>query len=192
MKNVIKAIALSMALLMILTFPIGVSAASVGEATIDTTQKGSLTIYKTDLTNAEKDGVWDSSYVSTGVYDQNVYDALIGATRDGDADNTSDLGNGEASYCTLITCYPTGVNTHRLLVQGTRIPYEEAETIEEAVQMNVESESCWEDQYMMGIWLGILGMLVASLGYVLFGIIRNNQRRRKGGRYVRKKEAPCR
>ena len=98
MKNVIKAIALSMALLMILTFPIGVSAASVGEATIDSNQKGSLTIYKTDLTNAEKDGIWDSSYVSTGVYDQNVYDALIGATRDGDADNTSDLGNGEASY----------------------------------------------------------------------------------------------
>ena len=29
-------------------------------------------------------------------------------------------------YCTLITCYPTGVNTHRLLVQGKRIPYEEA------------------------------------------------------------------
>ena len=57
MKNVIKAIALSMALLMILTFPIGVSAASVGEATIDSNQKGSLTIYKTDLTNAEKDGM---------------------------------------------------------------------------------------------------------------------------------------
>ena len=98
MKNFTKAIALCMALLLCLTFPVGVSAAEVADATIDFTQKGSLTIYKIDLTNAEKDGAWDSSYVSTGVYDQNVYDALIGATRDGDTDNTSDLGNGEKSY----------------------------------------------------------------------------------------------
>ena len=88
-------------------------------------------------------------------------------------------------YCTLVTCYPTGVNTHRLLVQGTRIPYEEAEVIEEVVQLEAEPESRWEDQYMMGIWLGILGLLVAALVYVLYRIIRNY---RKGGRYVRKKE----
>ena len=93
-----KAIALCMALLMILTCPIGASAAEVADDTIDFEQKGSLTIYKIDLTNAEKDGIWDSSYVSTGVYDQNVYDTLIGATRDGDTDNSSDLGNGEKSY----------------------------------------------------------------------------------------------
>ena len=98
MKNFTKAIALCMALLMILTFSIGASAAEVADATIDFEQKGSLTIYKIDLTNAEKDGLWDSSYVSTGVYDQNVYDTLIGATRDGDTDNSSDLGNGEKSY----------------------------------------------------------------------------------------------
>ena len=98
MKNFTKAIALCMALLMILTFPIGASAAEVADATIDFEHKGSLTIYKIDLTNAEKDGIWDSSYVSTGVYDQNVYDTLIGATRDGDTDNSSDLGNGEKSY----------------------------------------------------------------------------------------------
>ena len=98
MKNFTKAIALCLVLLLCLTFPVGVSAAEVGDATIDFTKTGSLTIYKIDLTNAEKDGAWDSSYVSTGVYDQNVYDALIGATRDGDTDNTSDLGNGEKSY----------------------------------------------------------------------------------------------
>ena len=98
MKNFTKAIALCMAFLLCLSFPVGVSAAEVADATIDFTKTGSLTIYKIDLTNAEKDGAWDSSYVSTGVYDQNVYDALIGATRDGDTDNTSDLGNGEKSY----------------------------------------------------------------------------------------------
>ena len=98
MKKFTKAIALCMALLLCLSFPVGASAAEVADATIDFNQKGSLTIYKIDLTNAEKDGVWDSSYVSTGVYDQNVYDKLIGATRKGDSDNSSDLGNGEKSY----------------------------------------------------------------------------------------------
>ena len=60
------------------------------------------------------------------------------------------------------------------------------------VQMEVEPESCWEDQYMMGIWLGILGMLIAALGYVLYRIYLNHKKRRKGGRYVRKKEPRCR
>ena len=98
MKNIKKAIALCLALLLCLTFPVGVSAAEVGDATIDFSKTGSLTLYKIDLTNAEKDGVWDSSYVSSGVYDQDVYDTLIGATRAGDTDNSSDLGNGEKSY----------------------------------------------------------------------------------------------
>ena len=84
MKNITKAIALCLAILLCLSIPVGVSAAEVGDATIDMSAKGSLTIYKVDLTNAEKDGVWDSSYVSTGVYDQNVYDTLIGAARAGD------------------------------------------------------------------------------------------------------------
>ena len=98
MKKFIKAIALGLAMLTCLSFPIGVSAAEVADATIDFDRKGSLTIYKVDLTNAEKDGVWDSSYVSTGVYDEQVYDTFVGTNRDGDTDNTSDLGNGEKSY----------------------------------------------------------------------------------------------
>lgn len=107
--------------------------------------------------------------------------------------DTSLLGitHGE-DYCTLITCYPTGVNTHRLIVQGERIPYEEAEIIEEVVELEVEPESRWEDQYMMGIWLGLLGLLIAALCYVLYKIYRNAKKRRKGGRYVRKKEPRCR
>lgn len=93
MKNITKAIALCLALLLCLSFPISASALELNNTTIDADAKGSLTIYKVDLTNAEKDGVWDSSYVSTGVYDQDVYDALIGA-----ADDTSNLGNGETSH----------------------------------------------------------------------------------------------
>ncbi|MDD7651155.1 MAG: SpaH/EbpB family LPXTG-anchored major pilin, partial [Firmicutes bacterium] len=98
MKNLKKAIALCLALLLCLTFPVGVSAAEVEDATIDTSRTGSLDIYKYDFTNAAKDGVWDSSYVSTGVYDQSVNDTLGNAVRFGDTDNSSDLGNGETSY----------------------------------------------------------------------------------------------
>ena len=98
MKTITKAIALCLALLLCLSIPVGVSAAEVGDATIDMSAKGSLTVYKYDLTNAEKDGVWDSSYISTGVYDQSVNDTLGGAVRAGDNDTGSDLGNGEVSY----------------------------------------------------------------------------------------------
>lgn len=90
MKKFTKAIALCLSLLLCMSFPMSVSAAGVDDATIDLDAKGSLTIYKTDLTNAEKDGVWDSSYVSPGVADQSVYDTLIGT-------NPSNLGNGETS-----------------------------------------------------------------------------------------------
>lgn len=98
MKNIKKAIALTLALLLCMAFPVGVSAAEVDEATIDFSKTANITIYKYDLTNAEKDGVWDSSYVSTGVYDPNVNSTLGDAVRAGDTDNKSDLGNGEVSY----------------------------------------------------------------------------------------------
>ena len=98
MKNLTKALALILALTLILTVPIGVSAMEADDTIIEEDATGSLTIYKIDITNAEKDGVWDSSYNSTGIYDQNVYDTLIGANRAGDTDDTSDLGNGGTSH----------------------------------------------------------------------------------------------
>ena len=99
MNKMKKAIAMVLALVMCMTVPVGVCAADVANSTIDTSKTGSLTIYKYDLTNAEKDGVWDSSYVSTGVYDkEGVNDILGGSVRAGDSDNSSDLGNGQQSY----------------------------------------------------------------------------------------------
>lgn len=83
MKNFTKAFALCLALLLCLSFPVGVSAAEVENATIDASAKGSLTVYKYNLSGAEKDGVWDSSYVSTGVADQTVIDTLKNYTLQG-------------------------------------------------------------------------------------------------------------
>ena len=103
MKNLKKAIALCLSLMLILSFPVGASAVEPNDprdgVLIDEDALGSLTIYKYDLTNAEKDGVWDSSYVSTGRYDETgVNNILGGAVRAGDNDSQSNLGNGEVSY----------------------------------------------------------------------------------------------
>ena len=103
MKNFKKAIALCLSLMLILSFPVSVSARDYDDPTvpvrINENALGSLTLYKYDLTGAEKDGVWDSSYVSTGRYDEEgVNNILGGSVRAGDNDNQSDLGNGEVSY----------------------------------------------------------------------------------------------
>ena len=92
MKNLTKVLSLFLVLTMLLCFPVAVSAAELENATIDESRTGSLTIYKYDLTNAEKDGVWDSSYVSTGVYDEAGVNNVLG----GNASST--LGNGETGY----------------------------------------------------------------------------------------------
>lgn len=73
-----RIIALLLALLVLSSFSIFALAAPVEEATIDTSLTGSMDIYKYDLTGAEKDGVWDSSYVSTGVRDENGVEAVLG------------------------------------------------------------------------------------------------------------------
>ena len=98
MKNLKKLLAMCLSVIMIFSCIPAAFAADVANATIDEAAKGSLTLYKYDLTNAEKDGVWDSSYVSTGVYDETVNKTLGEAVRAGDDNTQSDLGNGEASY----------------------------------------------------------------------------------------------
>ena len=98
MKNLKKLFSLCLVLVMCLSLGTVALAAPVADATIDISRTGALDIYKYDFTNAAKDGVWDSSYVSTGVYDQALNDALGNAVRAGDTDNSSGLGNGETSY----------------------------------------------------------------------------------------------
>ncbi len=81
--------------------------------------------------------------------------------------DTSLLGIWEGEdCCTLVTCTPYGVNTHRLLITGSRIPYEEAEQI--TVQMEVEDStgSHWMQYYLRGLEIGlavVAGFLVAAL-----------------------------
>ena len=73
--------------------------------------------------------------------------------------------------CTLVTCTPFGVNTHRLLVRGERIPYEEAEVIVETTQ-EVVVESTWEQNYLKGILIGFGAVAVLGVMGCVVWLIR--------------------
>ena len=86
--------------------------------------------------------------------------------------------------CTLVTCTPYGVNTHRLLVRGSRIPYEEAAALAEE---NIEQvpRSSWEQKYLQGILWGVIAAL--GLGLVIFSGVHIYRKFGKGGgMYVQK------
>ena len=79
--------------------------------------------------------------------------------------------------CTLVTCTPFGVNSHRLLVRGSRIPYEKAESIiQQQEKSKTTTPSAWETEYLKGIIAG-LGIFVLVLTILL--IIRRMRRRRR-------------
>ena len=92
MHKMKKAILFLLATAMMLSLPLQASAANVDDATIDLSRSGSVDIYKYDLTSAEKDGIWDSSYVSTGVRDEEGVETILGSS-----ERVSSLNaNGEA------------------------------------------------------------------------------------------------
>jgi sortase A len=71
--------------------------------------------------------------------------------------------------CTLITCTPYGVNSHRLLVRGHRVPYDPS-----AVELNEPetevsgSQSKWVQEWVkaacsgLGIVFGVVAVVIAS------------------------------
>ena len=80
--------------------------------------------------------------------------------------------------CTLVTCTPFGVNTHRLLVKGTRIPYEKAEVVADAVEKAKPVKSTWAANYKKGLVIGgVLALSVILLG-LLIAFLRKNRRKR--------------
>ncbi len=73
--------------------------------------------------------------------------------------NELSVVNGE-DYCTLVTCTPYGINTHRMLVRGTRI-----ENIEAAKKVNVLTEAFQIDPLIVtpAVAIPMLGALLAFL-----------------------------
>ena len=68
--------------------------------------------------------------------------------------------------CTLVTCTPFGVNTHRLLIRGHRIAYtpedEESPSIEPA-ETSEPVDSTWEQEYEKGVYFAIGVVVVICL-----------------------------
>ena len=95
MKTTLKRIsAIVMAIAIIFSLAAVASAATVPNATIDPNQRGSIDLYKYDLTMANTDdaaAAMIDSYVSTGVRDS-AFEAVM------DDGTVNDLGNGQQSY----------------------------------------------------------------------------------------------
>ena len=87
----------------------------------------------------------------------------------------------EEDYCTLVTCYPFGVNTHRLLIRGTRINLDEGENL---AKNQTNGESTWNQEYKKAILLGLAllaGILIVffTLRYIVRRIKRLKQKKRE-------------
>lgn len=68
-------------------------------------------------------------------------------------------------YVTLVTCTPFGINTHRLLVRGYRVPYlpeQEAAAAEEK-----PAASSWTRHYLTGLTVGLGAVAAIGGGYFL-------------------------
>ena len=68
-------------------------------------------------------------------------------------------------YVTLVTCTPFGVNTHRLIVRGYRVPYVPEQEATAAAEKPVASS--WTRHYLTGLGVGLGVVAVAGGGYFL-------------------------
>ena len=66
---------------------------------------------------------------------------------------------------TLVTCTPFGVNTHRLLVRGHRVPYVPEQEAPAAAEKPVASS--WTQHYLTGLGVGLGAVAVIGGAYFL-------------------------
>lgn len=93
---------------------------------------------------------------------------------------TSDLviKSGE-DYVTLVTCTPYGINSHRLLVRGTRIPYTEDVEKEAKNEENSKVKSTWRDEYFKALAVGLGGLSILAVIFIIIVLIKKKGRRKK-------------
>lgn len=81
-------------------------------------------------------------------------------------------------YCTLVTCTPYGVNSHRLLVRGKRIT--QAENMEQEKEVHTDAEeSKWMQEYIRAVLISI-GLFATGL-FLFAGVRYIHKRKNKGG-----------
>lgn len=82
--------------------------------------------------------------------------------------------------CTLVTCTPYGVNSHRLLVRGHRVPYDPATAAMETPEFEVaDSHSQWVREYVKAACSG-LGIVFGVVAIVIFSRVISSKARRRG------------
>lgn len=93
---------------------------------------------------------------------------------------TSDLviKSGE-DYVTLVTCTPYGINSHRLLVRGTRVPYTEDVEKEAKNEENSKVKSTWRDEYFKALAVGLGGLSILAVIFIIIVLIKKKGRRKK-------------
>ena len=75
-------------------------------------------------------------------------------------------------YLTLVTCTPYAVNTHRLLVRGVRIPYEEA--VKQAADERITPELPFQVKML------ILAVVILILIFIIYLIWKKVRKRKTG------------
>ncbi|MFQ6864849.1 class C sortase [Blautia sp.] len=75
-------------------------------------------------------------------------------------------------YLTLVTCTPYAVNTHRLLVRGTRIPYEEA--VKQAADEKITPELPFQVKML------IVAVVILILIFIIYLIWKKVRKRKTG------------
>lgn len=97
------------------------------------------------------------------------------------------IENGK-DYCTLVTCTPYGINTHRLLVRGERVDYEDA--VNEPSNFEVKkTQSKWQEEYAKSIIIASSVFLAIMAALLTFRYImaKREEKKRQKRRRKRKK-----
>ena len=72
---------------------------------------------------------------------------------------------------TLVTCTPFGVNTHRLIVRGHRVPYVPEQEAPAAAEK--PAASSWTQHYLIGLGIGLGAVAVIGGAYFLVRRVRH-------------------
>lgn len=78
---------------------------------------------------------------------------------------------------TLVTCTPYGINTHRLLIQGSLIPYEQAVQAQ-SVRAQDAPVSVWKQEYLKALVLCLLLYIPLTL-LVLWLLLHRRRKKRQ-------------
>ena len=80
-------------------------------------------------------------------------------------------------YCTMVTCTPYGINTHRLLVRGHRI-----ETKADAREVRVTADALQVDEKMVALFIAAPLLFLIGIGVIVGSNIQGRRMKKKAGK----------